>query len=95
MVLVVSWKERSVRAESGPYIFIFLSAYALACKQFDGGDCAWSGLCPLFTALLGGFASCDPEQPVMVSVTIRAFQHRWLNPLLLFSPVAVGDDTVD
>lgn len=40
MVLVVFWKERSVRAESGPYIFVFLSAYALACEQFDGGDCA-------------------------------------------------------
>lgn len=40
MVLVVSWKERSVRAESEPCIFVFLSAYALACEQFDDGDCA-------------------------------------------------------
>jgi hypothetical protein len=41
------------------------------------------------------FASFEPEQPVMVSVTIRAFQRRRLNLLLLFSPVAVGDNTVD
>jgi hypothetical protein len=88
-------KERSVRAESGPYIFTFLPAYAHACEQFDGGDCAWSGLWPLFTELLGVLASFEPEQPVMVSVTIRAFLHRRLNPLLLFSPVTVGDDTVD
>jgi hypothetical protein len=39
-----------------------------------------------------GFASFEPELPVMVSITIRALLHRRLNPLQLFSPVAVGDD---